>query len=40
MKEFFMLEKKKSYDTYANFKNKVILPAVKLAKTLNKKLSM
>ncbi|EGT3637758.1 hypothetical protein HMPREF3081_18685 [Clostridium sp. HMSC19D02] len=29
IKEFFMLEKKKSYDTYANFKNKVILPAVK-----------
>lgn len=29
LKEFFMLNNKKSYNTYANFKNKVILPAVK-----------
>lgn len=29
IKKFFMIEKKKSYSTYANFKNKVILPAVK-----------
>lgn len=29
LKEFFMLNNKKSYSTYANFKNKVILPAIK-----------
>lgn len=29
LKEFFMLNDKKSYNTYANFKNKVILPAIK-----------
>ncbi|MGO0861691.1 replication initiation protein, partial [Clostridioides difficile] len=27
--KYFMIEKKKSYATYANFKNKVILPAIK-----------
>lgn len=28
LKEYLMLEEKKSYNTYANFKNKVIIPAV------------
>lgn len=29
IKEYFMLNDKKSYNTYSNFKNKVILPAIK-----------
>ncbi|HBE9358281.1 replication initiation protein [Clostridioides difficile] len=29
IKKYFMIDKKKSYATYANFKNKVILPAIK-----------
>lgn len=35
LKEFLMLDNKKSYNTYANFKNKVILPAINELNDLN-----
>lgn len=35
IKEYLMLDGKKSYNTYANFKNKVIIPAIKELNQLN-----